>query len=129
MVNLRFRKATFQFSQLRENNEDYMRKEFNSVSEIKKEITRLQRDANKIKQKIRSKVISDILRSMKEHDLRPEDIVQAFHHKPSRTKAASKIRYQHPDGHTWTGRGRTPMWIKQIESEGRSREDFAVNSD
>ncbi|QXR34259.1 H-NS histone family protein [Alcaligenes aquatilis] len=105
-----------------------MRKELNSISEIKKEIARLQRDADKLKQKTRSKVISDILHSMKEHDLTPEDIAQAFHHKPSRTKAVSKVRYQHPDGHTWTGRGRIPTWIKQIESEGRSREDFAVSN-
>ena len=105
-----------------------MRKELNSITEIQNEITRLQRDADKLKQKTRSKAISDILRSMKEHDLSPEDIAQAFHHKPSQTKAVSKVRYQHPDGHTWTGRGRTPIWIKEIESKGRSREDFAVNN-
>lgn len=106
-----------------------MRKELNSITEIKKEISRLKRDADKLKQKTRSKVISDILRSMKEHDLTPEDIAQAFYHKPSRTKTESKVRYQHPDGHTWTGRGRIPTWIKQIESEGRSREDFTVSND
>ncbi|MEN5250908.1 H-NS histone family protein [Alcaligenes aquatilis] len=88
----------------------------------------MKRDADKLKQKTRSQVISDILRSMKEHDLTPEDIAQTFHHKPSRTKAVSKARYQHPDGHTWTGRGRTPTWIKLIESEGRFREDCAVNN-
>lgn len=46
-----------------------MRKEFNSITEIKKEISRLERDADKLKQKTRTKVISDILRSMKEHDV------------------------------------------------------------
>ncbi|UTM01302.1 H-NS histone family protein [Alcaligenes sp. NLF5-7] len=105
-----------------------MRKEFNSITEIQNEIARLQRDADKLKQKTRSKVISDMLRLMKEHDLTLEDIAQAFHKNPLKTKAVSKIRYQHPDGHTWTGRGRTPTWIKQIESEGRSREDFAVKN-
>ncbi|MCX5567472.1 H-NS histone family protein [Alcaligenes phenolicus] len=106
-----------------------MRKELNSISEIKKEIARLQRDADKLKQKTRSKVVSDILRSMKENDLSPEDIAQAFHNPPLKTKAVSTIRYRHPDGHTWTGRGRTPTWIKQIESEGRSRDDFAVSNE
>lgn len=106
-----------------------MRKELNSISEIKKEIARLQRDADKLKQKTRSKVVSDILRSMKENDLSPEDIAHAFHKSPLKTKAVSKIRYRHPDGHTWTGRGRTPTWIKQIEAEGRSREDYAVSND
>lgn len=51
-----------------------MRKELNSISEIKKETARLQRDADKLRQKTRSKVASDILRSMKENDLSPEDI-------------------------------------------------------
>lgn len=78
-----------------------MRKEFNSITDIKNEIARLQRDADKLKQKTRSEVSSDILRSMKEHDLTPEDIAQEFHKSPLKTKAVSKIRYQHPDGHTW----------------------------
>jgi DNA-binding protein H-NS len=105
-----------------------MRKELNSISEIKKEIARLQRDADKLKQKTRSKIVSDILRSMKENDLSPEDIAQAFHKTHLKEKVVSTIRYRHPDGHTWTGRGRTPIWIKQIESEGRSREDYAVKN-
>ncbi|WP_258307372.1 H-NS histone family protein [Alcaligenes faecalis] len=65
---------------------------------------------------------------MKEHDLAPEDIAQAFNHKPSRPKSVSKARYQHPDGHSWTGRGRVPPWIKQIESEGSSHKDFSINN-
>ncbi|OSZ33110.1 DNA-binding protein [Alcaligenes faecalis] len=106
-----------------------MNKELNSISEIQKEISRLKRHAESIKKKTRTKVINEIIRSMVENDLNLEDIAQVFHHKPSQRRMPAKIKYQHPNGDTWSGRGRPPAWIKQIESEGRSREDFAVNNE
>ena len=37
-------------------------------------------------------------------------------------------KYRDPEsGATWTGRGRTPVWLVKKLSEGRTREDFAIN--
>lgn len=37
------------------------------------------------------------------------------------------IRYRGPEGQTWTGVGRRPNWIVQLEQEGRSRSEFQVS--
>jgi DNA-binding protein H-NS len=36
------------------------------------------------------------------------------------------IKYRGPNGETWTGRGRTPTWLTDLESKGKKRERFAV---
>ncbi len=37
-------------------------------------------------------------------------------------------KYRDPDsGSTWTGRGRTPVWLAKKLAEGRTREEFAIN--
>ena len=37
-------------------------------------------------------------------------------------------RYRHPDDpdRTWSGRGRTPRWIRDAEAAGQDRETFAI---
>lgn len=44
-------------------------------------------------------------------------------------KAAAKAapKYRNPaTGETWTGRGRSPAWIKEAEEKGKSRDKFLI---
>ena len=43
-------------------------------------------------------------------------------------KAGAKIpvKYRDENGNTWTGRGKTPIWIVEAEKAGRSRDSFKV---
>ena len=45
--------------------------------------------------------------------------------KTSGTKAPAKFR-DPTTGKTWSGRGMTPVWLREYEEAGRSREEFAV---
>ncbi len=39
------------------------------------------------------------------------------------------VKYQGPNGETWSGRGATPNWlIEQMEQNGKKREDFLIAS-
>ena len=40
-----------------------------------------------------------------------------------------KAKYRHPSDPeiTWSGRGRTPTWLKELEDNGRDRERFRVD--
>ena len=41
--------------------------------------------------------------------------------------ASPPVRYRNPDsGETWSGRGRSPRWLKLAEEQGRKREEFAA---
>lgn len=36
------------------------------------------------------------------------------------------IRYRGPNGEEWTGRGRVPQWMTELEKAGRMRAEFLV---
>ncbi|MCW8087661.1 H-NS histone family protein [Sabulicella glaciei] len=35
-------------------------------------------------------------------------------------------RYRGPGGLTWSGKGRKPGWLTELEAQGKSKDDFAV---
>jgi DNA-binding protein H-NS len=36
-------------------------------------------------------------------------------------------KYRSPDGqHAWSGRGKTPAWLAELEASGRKREEFRI---
>jgi len=107
---------------------------------IEKEISRLQKQAQALRAKQRAPIIASIIRSMREYDIAPEEIATAFNKKSARAArpvktavaqppAARKVAPKYMDpatGNSWTGRGKTPRWITQAESEGRNRDDFLI---
>jgi DNA-binding protein H-NS len=45
------------------------------------------------------------------------------------TRRKPDAKYQDPiSGKTWSGRGKTPIWMKEKISKGISKETFALNS-
>lgn len=111
---------------------------------IEKEIQRLQKQAAALDQKQRAPVIRDIVRTMREYDITPEDIAAVFNRRTrgaaksstaatgnARTTARKPVppKYLNPEtGATWSGRGKAPRWITEAESEGKSRDTFLINS-
>lgn len=113
----------------------------NLKQKIEKEIQKLQKQAEALQKKRRGPVIASIIKSMREYDISPEEIVAAFSKKsPGRataprttaTKVASKRppvppKYKHPEtGATWTGRGKPPRWITDAETQGTTRDTFLI---
>jgi len=55
---------------------------------------------------------------------------------PKRSKRPAKVRskvapkYQHPSkpGQTWTGRGRQPLWVKELVDGGASLDDLKIRA-
>src|SRR5690606_3977543 len=108
---------------------------------LEKEIERLQKQAAALEKKQRAPVINDILRTMREYDITPEEIADAFSSRkrgPGRSaakKAATTVRspvppkYRTPEtGATWSGRGKPPRWVSEAEAAGKSRDEFLINS-
>ena len=44
--------------------------------------------------------------------------------RPAKRRAAA--RYEGPNGETWSGFGRAPRWLTDLEAAGNSRESFLV---
>jgi DNA-binding protein H-NS len=43
-----------------------------------------------------------------------------------KNKPAVQVKYRSPDGETWSGRGHAPLWLRQLELQGHSREEYTV---
>ncbi|TAM87392.1 MAG: H-NS histone family protein [Candidimonas sp.] len=107
-------------------------------TKIEKEIAKLQKQANALRNKRRIPVIASIVRSMREYQIAPEEITAALSKKSAKSgtklngssataKRPVPVKYRHPEtGATWTGRGKAPRWIVQAESDGKQRSDFLV---
>src|SRR5690606_37435848 len=109
---------------------------------LEKEIQRLQKQAAALEQKQRVPVINDLVRTMREHDITPEDIAEAYTSKrrsPSKraakTTATGGVRapvppkYRDPEtGATWSGRGKAPRWVIEAEQQGKSRDSLLIEA-
>lgn len=106
-----------------------------ALKKIESHIAKLQGQRAKL---IRDKAIPDIIARMRSVGLTPREIADAWgpavakkgHRKPSAVKVATKSvapKYLHPTtGDTWTGRGRPPVWLREAEEAGQSRDEFLI---
>jgi len=108
--------------------------------DIERQIAKLRKRAEALQQKKRAPAISQIVRTMNEYGITPEDIAAAFGKKKTRTrsatvkttrspakKAASPAKYKDPvSGKTWTGHGKPPNWIVAADQAGTGREQFLI---
>ena len=111
-------------------------------AKINKEIEKLHKQAQSLQSKQRKPVISQIVRSMKEYEISPEEIAAAFGKVKTKTGGATKTakpskasgvkkpvapKYRHPaSGATWTGRGKAPLWVVAAEKNGQMRQQFLI---
>lgn len=46
--------------------------------------------------------------------------------KPGKKRGKVAPKYRSPKGETWTGRGRAPRWLIELEAQGKKRESFLI---
>jgi len=40
-----------------------------------------------------------------------------------------RIKYQSPQGDGWSGRGRVPVWLRELEEQGHNREEYLIKDE
>jgi DNA-binding protein H-NS len=110
-------------------------------AKINKEIEKLQKQALVLQTKSRKPVINNLVRTMKEYDISPDELSAAYGKVKSSAKASQPAKstkatgikkpvapkYRHPaNGATWTGRGKAPLWIVEAEKNGQPRQQFLI---
>ena len=107
---------------------------------LEKEMAKLQKKIQTLQAKERKPKIAEIVRSMRQYDISPEEIAAAFNRRPAgrasgaaprkagtATKRVIAPKYRHPETQaTWTGRGKAPRWITEAEAAGTPRETFLI---
>ncbi|HEY0294751.1 MAG TPA: H-NS histone family protein [Bordetella sp.] len=107
-------------------------------SAIDKEISRLKKKAELLRIRRRKPIIAQIVGAMLNFDISPQDIAEAYrtgkdakaaNGKPKPGAGKLPPKYRHPEtGETWSGRGKTPRWLREAESAGIAREAFFLTS-
>jgi DNA-binding protein H-NS len=73
----------------------------------------------------KSAVLDEMKGKLSELGLSLNDVVPA--RRSRKSKPAIPVKYRSPDGETWSGRGHAPLWLRQLELQGHSREEYAVS--
>lgn len=96
---------------------------------IESEIEKLKKEADELQQRHRGPAVQSIIAAMREYDITPEEINAAFGGRrgAGRSRTPLPAKYRDPaSGKGWSGRGRTPGWLVQLENQGRSRDEFLI---
>lgn len=105
-----------------------------SLAKIQSQIRQLTVRAERL-ERTASKGIRAAAKVIQKHRLSMRDLQVAFDQSASRgrsrrgMKPGTKVapKYRDSDGNTWTGRGRSPLWLVAAEKAGKKRESFLIN--
>ena len=92
-----------------------------------KELKKLRKDVDKtiadFKDRKKREALAELEKKAAELGFSLSDLA-----KVGKVKKVSPPKYRNPDDaeQTWTGRGRTPLWVKDLEAAGGSREDALI---
>lgn len=115
-----------------------------SYDSIRKQIEKLEAQARKLEEAAeqhKTQAVAQVVALMKKVGVTMGDLeatraraTRARGRSAARAGAARKAarkpvppKYRNDKtGETWSGRGRTPLWLAALEAQGKSREDFRV---
>jgi DNA-binding protein H-NS len=117
-----------------------------SLMDIQSQIEKLQKQATDIRHKEFDKTVEEILAKMTAFGITVKDLQPRSG--KGRGKAKTKTvaaksgagrqkkqgvstvaaKYRGPNGETWSGRGLTPRWLAALISQGKTKEEFAVQN-
>lgn len=99
----------------------------------------LKREYDELVAKERAEVLRRIVESIRVYGITPDEIMASLSEPTPDTPEPSKhtgswvknpgkrpIRYRDGKGNEWTGWSRVPLWVREYEAKGGSREDFRV---
>jgi DNA-binding protein H-NS len=100
-----------------------------SYQEILSQIEDLKRKAEDVRQQEMSGAIAEIKRLMAQFGISADDLGISGRSSGVKTKNRGSVaaKYRDPvSGKTWTGRGRRPGWVLDLEAVGKTLEDCRV---
>lgn len=111
-----------------------------TLSQLQKQIAKLESQANQIKKREAGAVIARIKEAISAYGLTAADLgLSARGPKAAATKVgrktaakkgrkakAGKIKYKDGNGNVWTGHGRRPQWFLDAIAAGRTPEQLAA---
>lgn len=97
-----------------------------SYQEILNQIESLKLQAEEARKQELASAIAEIKRIMAQFSISPADLGFGGRGGKSKGKGAAVVaKYRDPvSGKTWSGRGRRPAWVTELEAQGKKLDDF-----
>ncbi len=98
-----------------------------SYQELMAQIEGLKRQAEDARKQEISGAIAEIKRIMNEYSITTEDLGGAARVGKIKRAGSGIVKYRDPiTGSGWSGRGRRPGWVRDLEGQGKTIEDCRV---
>jgi DNA-binding protein H-NS len=73
--------------------------------------------------------VAEMRQKAEQLDLSLEEVLKFEEENKKRRKTASpKAKYRSTEGE-WSGRGRVPVWLRELEEQGHSREEYLIKDE
>jgi DNA-binding protein H-NS len=103
-----------------------------NYEQVIKQIESLKNEAEKLRRRELGEVVARIREAIAHYGLNATDL--GLRGKPAaarprvvkRKKSVVPVKYRDDAGHTWTGRGLKPIWLRDALAAGKSLKDFDV---
>lgn len=94
----------------------------------------LEAEIEDLKEKQKKPAIAEMVDTMIRLEIDPQNVLQAYRQQTGksipatrRTLGPAPAKYQHPEtGQTWTGRGKAPRWLTDLEEQGNPRDKYLI---
>lgn len=103
----------------------------NNLVDIQNQIAILQKQADEIRAQEFDKTVQEILEKMAAFGITLKDLdaVKGRTRKVASTSSKpAPAKFRGPNGETWSGRGLMPRWLSALVAQGKSKEEFAIQS-
>jgi len=76
----------------------------------------------------RAAAIAEMREKFSQLELSFEEVLASEGNKQTkkRSSGTARVKYRSPDGEEWSGRGRAPVWLKNLEAEGNNRDEYLI---
>jgi DNA-binding protein H-NS len=74
----------------------------------------------------KARVIAEAREKFEQFGLSFEDVIASERKRKPAVRTPAMPKYMSPEGKTWSGRGATPIWIREIEEAGGNRDDYLI---
>jgi DNA-binding protein H-NS len=101
-----------------------------SYQEILSQIEDLKRKAEGVRQQEMAGAIAEIKQLMAQFGISAEDLGLTGRSVTGKNKSRGSVAAKFRDpvsGNTWTGRGRRPRWVLELENQGKSLNDCRIS--
>lgn len=88
----------------------------------------LQRQIDALEAEHRAALIAQAHAALKALGVAAADLLPTRVSRKARSRAPAAVRYRAPGGHTWTGRGKQPVWLRDALAAGATLGDFLVTA-